>query len=360
MYRLGLISICICLTSCFKAPQEPKGYAFPVRIGKSLGKSAPLFIEALGHVESIDRVEIRSRVEGELTGIFFTQGQEVKKGDLLFTIDARGYEAIVESAKGALMEASATLLLAEEKVKRYKTLTQMDFYSQIDYETLQCNWERAKGDALLNQGRLDKANVDLQYCWIYAPIDGLVGIQQIDLGNLVATGGETPLVVINQIAPIYVTFSIPEAKLPLIQKRYCQKERIAVFVAYENFEKQVFAGELFMVDNQVNEKTGTIKLRALLPNTERELWPGQFVRTRLLYAVQENAVIIPYSGVQFTDKEPIAFVVTEEKKVEQRKIQLGQRLDGSVIVLEGIEPNETVVIEGQLNLFDGARVEIVE
>lgn len=331
---------------------------YPVRVTVAKVEPAPLFIETLGHVESIDKIEVRSRISGELTGIFFTQGQQVKKGDLLFTIDSRPYEAALQIAKGALEQSLAKQSISQEKVKRYKTLTDMNYYSQINYETLQSDFAEAQGLVQENKGRVDQATINLDYCWIYAPIDGLTGIQQIDLGNLVSAEGATPLVTLNQISPIYVTLSIPEAKLYQVQRCYCKNDPIPIWAAYENFKEEVFEGKLFMIDNTVDEKTGMIKIRALFENEQKALWPGQFVRTRIILSTMNNAVLIPYTAVQLTEKGPIAFVVQDKEKVEQRSLKLGQREEEMVIVLEGIKGSETVVIEGQLNLFQGAKVEI--
>lgn len=358
MHRLILFFLLLSGCQSKKESGVPQ-YAYPVKVVMAKKETVPLFIEALGHVDSIDRIEIRSRVQGELTGIFFKQGQMVKKGDLLFTIDAKPYTALLQSAKGVLEQGLAELMLAEEKVKRYKPLTQMEFYSQINYETLQSQWEVAKGKVQQSQGELDKAAVDLDYCWIYAPIDGILGIQQIDLGNLVEANGQTPLITLNQIAPIYVTFSIPEAKLHHVQRQLVQHKELPVWAAYENFKEEIFQGTLYMLDNQVDDKTGMIKLRALFQNENRELWPGQFVRTRLILSTLENAILIPYTAIQLTDKGPIGFVVLSDQTVEQRSLKLGQREDDSIVILEGIQEGETLVVEGQLNLYQGAQVDII-
>ena len=177
------------LAACHKKPAEETRVSYPVRTGIAIQKEAPIFIEALGHVDSITSIQIKSRIEGELTGVYFTQGQEVKKDDLLFTIDPRPYQADVKAAQATLDQNLANLALAGEKVKRYRTLAKDEYYSQIDYETLQADF--ASTAALVDQNRatLDSALINLNYCWIYAPIDGMMGILQIDFGNLVADDG---------------------------------------------------------------------------------------------------------------------------------------------------------------------------
>ncbi len=330
---------------------------FPVRTAVAEMRDTPIFIESLGHVEPMIAIDVRSRIEGELTGVYFKQGQEVKKGDLLFTIDPRPYEAILHQEQGKLSQNLALFALAEEKLKRYKTLVQDEYYSQMDYETLQSNFASTSGLVQQNQGEVERAALDLEYCWIYAPIDGMMGILQIDLGNLVSADGQKPLVTLNQMAPIYVTFSVPEIQLPQIQKWSRHKQSpLTVLAAYESFQEETFEGSLTILDNGVDPKTGMIRLRATFENGRRELWPGQFVRTRLCLHTEEGAILIPQSAIQGTIKGPIAFVVGEDNRVELRKVQLGQKLEDRIIVLEGIREGEKVVVEGQINLFDGALV----
>ncbi len=342
--------------SCHKKAPPPEIPSYPVKTTIAEQKAAPIFLEALGHVQSITSINIKSRIEGELTGVYFTQGKEVKKGDLLFTIDPRPYQASLKEAQSILEQTLADLALASEKVKRYRTLANDEFYSQIDYETLQANFASTTALAAQNRAQVDSALINLNYCWIYAPIDGMMGILQVDFGNLVANDGST-LTTLNQMAPIYVTFAIPEFQLPQIQK-YSRLHPLKVIAAYEDFTKETFEGDLYMLDNAVDESTGMITLRAIFANDHRELWPGQFIRTRLILDTVPNAVIVPYTVVQLTLNGPVIFVVKSDNTVSQRPVKLGQREDSNVIVLQGIDAGETIVVEGQLNLFEGAKVRI--
>ncbi len=346
------------LFSCSKKPVTPPPPSYPVRIAEAVTKEAPIFIESLGHVDPITAIEIRSRIEGELTGVYFTQGQEVKKGDLLFTIDPRPYQANLKQAEAALEENMAVLALAEEKVKLYMILAKDEYYSQIDYETLQSNSAASAAQVKQNQAQVDSALINLDYCWIYAPIDGMTGILQVDFGNLVGAAGSQPsepLVLLNQMAPIFVTFSIPEFQLPKIQQADRNKT-LKVVAAYEDFTKEVFDGKLFMIDNSVDPATGMIKLRGIFENNKRELWPGQFIRTRLVLSTIKDAVLIPYTAIQLTQNGPVVFIVKEDNTVEQRSVKLGQREDDNVIILNGVRDGEKVAIEGQLNLYTGVHV----
>lgn len=342
--------------SCHKKKVEATVPSYPVQIDMAKGQDTPLFIEALGHVDSITSIDIYSRIQGELTGVYFNQGQEVKKGDLLFTIDPLPYQAQLKQAQGVLEESLANLALAVEKVKRYKTLTKDEFYAQIDYETLQSTMAANQAQVVANQAQVDQAKINLDYCWIYAPIDAMTGILNIDYGNLICVSCQNPLITLNQMAPIFVTFSIPEFQLPRIQKAKHSGD-LKVQAAYEDFTAgEIFDGALYMIDNTVDQKTGMIKLRAIFENKNRELWPGQFIRNRLILTTTKDSVMIPYTAVQMTQTKPIVFVVKEDMTVEQRTVKLGQRQDTMVIVLDGVKSGEKIVVEGQMNLYNGSKV----
>lgn len=352
MFIINLVLLLFC-SACSKKPAPPPP-SFPVHIAEAKDQAAPLFLEGLGHVESINSVQIRSRVEGELMNVYFTEGKEVKKNDLLFTIDPRPFEAALKNAQAQLEQSMANLILSEEKVKRYAQLTKDEYYSQIDYETLQANFAADKAIVKQNEANVAEAALELDYCWIYSPIDGLTGILQIDQGNLIAPNGN-PIISINQMAPIYVTFSIPEIQLPKVKAAH-QKNPLQVLVAFENFKQEIFTGNLQMFDNTVDIATGMIKLRAIFPNEDRALWPGQFVRARLILQTLSHATLIPVTAVQQTQMGPIVYVVKPDQTVEIRKVQLGQREDDWIIVLKGVEPKERIVTEGQINLYQGAKV----
>ena len=348
-----LLCLVLALGCSKKEPAAPPSY--PVQVTQVQMRKTPLYIEALGHVESIDTVQIRSRIEGELMEVHFVEGQEVKKGDLLFSIDPRPYQATLKSQQALLEESLANLAIAEEKVRRYAQLTKDDYYSQIDYETLQTNFATAAASVKANEANVDSAALNLDYCWIYSPIDGLAGILQIDKGNLISQDGQNALITLNRMTPIYVTFSIPEMKLPEVQKAHRQ-EPLVVEAAFESFRNECFTGKLQMFDNAVDTSTGMIKLRAIFLNADRALWPGQFVRTRLILRTLDQAVLIPAAAIQQTLSGPIVYVVKPDSTVKTVKVKLGQREDTEIIVVDGLKGDEILVLEGQLNLFDGAKV----
>lgn len=357
-FRIGMILINLVAVACQSKAPPPPPKVFPVTVSKAVEKSVPVFVEGLGHVESVASVQIRSRIEGELTGVYFQQGQEVKAGDLLFTIDPKPYEAALKEAQGTLEQSLANLAIAEEKVKRYKTLAHDEYYSQIDYETLQANLAATQGVVAQNRGSVDSAAINLDYCWIYAPVDGMVGILEVDQGNLVRADGRT-LVTLNQMAPIYATFTIPENQLQHVQKAQRESEKpLSVLAAFDDFKKEHRSGSLFMIDNQVEQATGMVRIRAIFENQDRDLWPGQFIRTRVILSSIENATVIPFSAIQMTLHGPIVYVVTQDQKVAERQVKVGPRQDDEVVILEGVKGGEVVVTDGQLNLFNGALISI--
>ena len=355
----AVVILLLLAASCAKKKEPPPPPSFPVQVTKVQQKDTPIYIEALGHVDPIVSIDLRSRIEGNLTGVYFQQGQEVKRDDLLFTIDPKPYEAALKQAQATLEQYRANLALSQEKVKRYQTLAREEFYSQIDYETLQADYAANLALVEAAQAQVDSALINLDYCWIYAPIDGMMGILEVDYGNLVGNDQQQKLATLNQMSPIYVTFSIPEIRLPEIQK-YRRLAPLKTLVAYEHFKEEVFEGTLEIVNNQVDPNTGMIQLRAVFANDCRELWPGQFVRTRLILCTQPSAIVIPYTCVQMTLSGPVAFVIQENMTVERRPLKLGQRQDDQIIVLEGLRAEETIVMEGQINLSPGVKVYVPE
>ncbi|HEX2582642.1 MAG TPA: efflux RND transporter periplasmic adaptor subunit, partial [Chlamydiales bacterium] len=239
--RAGILLLFLSGCASKKEIRSPPSY--PVQLTQVEQKKVPIYIDALGHVDPIISIQLKSRIEGELTGVYFQQGREVKKDDLLFTIDPKPYEAILKQAQANLDESRANLILAEEKVKRYQLLARDEYYSQIDYETLQADYAAKLALMTAAEAEVDRARINLNYCWIYAPIDGMMSILEVDYGNLIGNNDEQPLATLNQMSPIFVTFSVPEIKLPDIQK-YRRQNALQVLVAYEDFSGEIFEGQL--------------------------------------------------------------------------------------------------------------------
>ncbi|MEM8629315.1 MAG: efflux RND transporter periplasmic adaptor subunit [Chlamydiota bacterium] len=346
--------------SCSSGIPEKTLSPYPVKVIKAIKKDVPIYLETIGHVEPILQVQIASRVEGEITGVYFHEGEEVRKGDLLFTIDPRTFQADVQKAQGALQERVAQIDIAREKVLRYSPLTEEDYYARIQFDELKSNLHALEGTLLQAKASLKSAEIALGYCWIYAPVTGRTGKLQIDQGNIVKSDASQTLVTINQIRPIYVSFFFPQKYLAKIQHWQTELGSLRTLVSTDGFEKKIFHGPVDMIDNEVDQDTGTIALRALFENKTEELWPGRYVRVRLVLRIEKEALTLPQAAIQYDTKGPFVFTVTEEQTIMKRPLTLGQRLGKEVLVKRGLTEGEEVVTLGGQNLFTGARVSVKE
>lgn len=351
-----VVFLSLLLFACSEKKPTPPPPPIPVKTIDVVKKEAPLYIDAIGHVEPMISVNIVSRVKGELTGVYFKEGETVKKGDLLFTVDPRDYQTSLDKAKAGLEQNLASLRFAQEKVTRYTNLTKEEYFSQIDFDQFKTDTETLQAAAKQNKADIDYAELQLSYCWIYSPLDGRTGILQIDQGNMLKEDESQTLVTVNQMAPIYTTLSIPEKELPRLWQ-YKSEGKFEVRASYGDFT-HYFTGYLEMVDNTVDMKTGMVKLRAVFANTHEELWPGQFVRTRVILTVLKDSIVIPYAAIDMTSKGIYVYVVKKDKTVEMRAVKLGQREEEEVIILEGLSEGETIVTEGLFNLYPGAAIEV--
>lgn len=341
--------------SCQKKETKQTTAIYPVKIIKSIKKNVPIYLDNIGHVESINTVNVNSRIEGELMEVHFKEGDEVKEGDLLFTIDPRPYKADLEKAMGQLDESIANLFIAKDRFVRNKDLIKDEYISQLDFETLSADVKKSEALVKQNQGNLDYAKLNLEYCYIYAPISGKTGVLQVTKGNMIYPSNQEKIITINQLDPIYITFYSPEKELPKIQ-RYAKEKKLSVKVAFEDLKNSTSEGLLDLIDNEVDTQTGLIKLRAVFENQERKLWPGKFVKTRLILTELQNTIVIPFKAILMTSGGPIVFVIKGNNRAELRHVETGQREDDDIIILKGLEENEDVVIDGQLNLAQDTQI----
>jgi membrane fusion protein, multidrug efflux system len=328
----------------------------PVKIGDVMQQDIPVQINAIGNVEAYNAVSIKTLVGGEVEGVYFQEGQEVKKGDLLFKIDARPYTAALRQAEAALARDQAQAKNAEEQAKRYAVLVQKEYVSKDQYDQL-----RANADALAATIDADKANVDnsrlqLEYCTIRSPINGRAGTVLVNNGNVIKAN-DISMTTINQIVPTYVTFSVPEQNLSDIKKYTAMKE-LKVEAIIPGDDKRPALGELTFIDNAVDKTTGTIILKGTFPNTDRRLWPGQFVNVVLTLTTQRNAVVMPAAALQAGQQGQYVFVVKPDLTVESRPVTVARSYGDLTVVAQGVTPGEKVVTDGQLNLISGVTVEL--
>ncbi|MDD2706460.1 MAG: efflux RND transporter periplasmic adaptor subunit [Verrucomicrobiae bacterium] len=350
----------ISLSGCGKKPpQKLEMPPRPVTTARVIKQDIPLYIDSIGQCTALAVVSIQAQVSGQLVNVHFTQGQEVKKGDLLFTIDPRYYQAAVNKAMGDLSNSVATVKLNEDQVRRSRELVSGEYISPQDFESQETSVATAKAQVMSNKGALDQAKVNLDYCFIRAPVSGRTGLLLVDAGNIVApsnaSSSNNSLVSLQTLDPIYVDFTIVEKDLFSV-KKYAAKKNLKVDVSLVDNPQFKRSGELFVIDNAVIKGAGTVKLRAIIPNQDRALWPQQFVNTRLVLDTKKDALLVPSEAVKAGQLGAFVFIVKADNTVDLRQVKVGQAHDNMVEIKEGVNMNETVVTTGQLTLSPGAAI----
>jgi multidrug efflux system membrane fusion protein len=321
----------------------------------------PVSVPAVGTTEAISNVDIRSQITGQLTAIHFTEGQDVQQGEPLFTLDSRQYKTAMLQAQAALARDTATLKNLESQQTRNETLFQRGLISKDQYESLRASVAALNATVEADKAAIETARVNLAYAEITAPISGRTGSLGVHVGDLIRANDTTPLVVINQIAPIYVTFSVPGRFLSDIQ-RYHARSPLAVVAALPDPTKPdvsstvAVTGTVTFIDNSVDATTGTIRLKGTFANADRQLWPGSFVRVALNLTTEPDAVVMPATAVQASQEGQFIYVVKADKTVEMRKVTVRRQQGNEAVIAEGIAAGDVVVTDGQLRLTPGARV----
>src|SRR5262249_14631565 len=320
-------------------PSQPPGR--PVTVTKVVTKDVPLYLDEIGTCAAYETVQVKAQVPGVIIPRQFKDGSDVKKGDLLFTIDPRPYQAALDQAK-------AQAELDQLTLKRQEDLRTRKVISQQDYDTAVANAQKS-------QAAVEAAQVNLDWCYIKSPINGRVGLRNVDVGNLVGPS-TAPLVTILGLDPIYTDFTVAENDLPLVRK----------FLGGPNVKVQTYladgsitprTGDLYFIDTAVQPCSGTVQARGVTPNPARALWPSEFVRVRFILDMLKNATLVPAQAVQVSQSGPFVFVVKPDNTVDLRPVKPGQRQAGDLAVVEsGVKPDETVVVTGQLALAPGAKV----
>ncbi|MCX7723740.1 MAG: efflux RND transporter periplasmic adaptor subunit [Thermodesulfovibrio sp.] len=358
IFKVFLLTFCLFLLfSCSKSSKQKQPPPVPVVVAQSMVKDVPIQITAIGNVEAYSSVTIKSRVDGQLLKVNFKEGDEVKKGQLLFVIDPRPFEEAVKQAEANLLRDKAQLEFAKADLERYDELLKEGLVSRQQYEKIKSTYESLKATVKADEAILNNAKLQLSYCYIYSPIDGKVGSLLVHPGNMIKAN-DTQIVKINQIVPIYVRFSVPEQELFRIKKAMRKgtlKTEAVVKGVDANYSEE---GKVVFIDNTVDPATGTVKLKAEFANKDKNLWPGQFVNVVLTLGVKNNAIVIPYRALQTGQKGHYIYVVKEDKTVEMREVQAGLRFADEVVIEKGLNKGETVVVDGQLRLTPGAKVEI--
>jgi membrane fusion protein, multidrug efflux system len=331
--------------------------AVPVVVGSVIRKSVPVRLSAMGNVQPSATVSIRSLVGGKIVAVHFREGQDVRKGDLLFTIDPRPFEQAVKQAEADIAKDTAQARNSRVQADRYKSLIEKQLIAQEQYDQVRTNAESLEATLLADRAALENARIQLGHCSVRSPIDGRTGNILVHPGNVIKDGDTLTLVVVNQINPVYVAFSLPEKDLLEIRK-YMIKEKLTVEARIPNDVKPPEEGVLSFIDNAIDNSTGTIQLKGTFLNKAQRLWPGQFVNVILTLAIQPDAVVVPTKAIQTGQQGQYVFVVRHDLTVESRAIVVDRAVNEESIVGRGLNPGETVVIDGQVQLVPGTKVEI--
>ncbi len=339
------------------APAAPPSPAIPVLVTKVLRKDMPVVIRSLGTVQAYYSVLLRTQVDGRLIQVPVTEGQDVKKGDLLAVIDTRPYQAVLDGALAKKQQDEALLISAKADLARYTDLAKRDVASRQKLEASQATVGQLTAAIAGDAALIDTAKVNLGFCAIIAPFDGRVGLRTIDPGTFVRAAEATPIMPVAQLQPIAVSFTVPQDNLPAIQRAMAAgKPRVTAY-ASDNVT-ELDKGELLTIDNAIDATTGTIKVKAVFANAAYALWPGQFVNTRLTVGTDAGALVVPSGAVQHGQDRLFVFVVKPDQTAEARTVVL-VRDDGVVaVVAKGLEEGQTVVTDGQSRLRNGIRVAI--
>jgi multidrug efflux system membrane fusion protein len=356
---LGLALIFAGLAACNKKPEANfERPPAPVTIARAIARDVPVYIDAVGKTVAREVVSVQPQVSGRITQIHFTDGANVKIGDLLFTIDPRPYQAQLNQAEANVAQAEAALSLAKVNFARVENVGDPRAVSRQDYDTKKNAVDA--GEAQLKQLRaaVENARLNLEYCTIRSPINGRAGQRAVDVGNVVSANNGS-LLVIQRLDPIYADFTVTESELSGVQRNMA-KQALKVEVRLPDDGTEPREGKLTFLDNSVQEGSGTVKLRATLNNNDRSFWPGRFVKVRLILQTQRDAVLVPADAPQLSAKGPFVYVVKPDSSAELRPVKVGQRQEDLIVIKDGLKADERVVVSGQLGVTPGGKVRVLQ
>jgi multidrug efflux system membrane fusion protein len=330
--------------------------AAPVRIATVASRTMPVELQAIGNVEAISTVSIKAQISGQLMRVHFKEGDFVKKGQLLFTIDRAPFEAALRQAEGTLARDEAQALNSKLDAERYQGLGKQGVASKQQVDAAAAAANAMAATVAADKAAVETAKINLEYTSIYSPINGRTGSVGVKEGNLVKANDVPILVTINQIEPIYVSFSIPEQQLAEL-KQYSNSKSLKVDAAPQG-STQHFQGRLTFIDNSVDLTTGTIKLKATFDNAAHVLWPGQFADVNLTLKSQPNAIVVPTAALQTSQNGTYVYVVDQDLTAKQQPVKVGWNVGEDTVIASGLQPGQRVVTDGQLRLTPGAKVDI--
>jgi multidrug efflux system membrane fusion protein len=358
-HRLVLALAALAAAGCGGGHRTPRtAPPVPVVTARVETRTVPVELRAIGHVEPISTVAVRPRVGGELTRVWFREGDTVASGATLFTIDPRPYEAALRQAEAQLSRNRALLKKAEADTARYATLVERDYVTREQYDQINADADALRAGVAADQASVDTARLQLGYCTVAAPVAGRTGNLEVKIGNLVRANDDQPLVTINQIRPIQVAFSVPARFLAAIAAP--GRDRLTLAATVPGAAGPAEPGTLTFVDNAVDEATATLLLKGTFENRDQRLWPGQFVDVVVTLGEEPDRLVVPAPAVQTGQQGSYVFVVTAEGTAELRPVKVNRADEREAVIDEGLSVGETVVTDGQLRLVPGSRVEARE
>jgi multidrug efflux system membrane fusion protein len=336
------------------APAPP---AIPVTAGTAEARDMPVYVRGLGNVQAFNLVTVKTRVDGQVTKVLFTEGQEVKAGDPLFEIDPRPFQAALDQAEGAKQKDLAQLHGAQLDLERFGKLVGQGYQTRQSFDNQRALVEQLQGAVKSDDALIETAKLNLGYAEIRSPIDGRTGARQVDLGNFVQASQNTPLVLVAQLKPIFVSFTVPQETFEEIRRN--QAAGPLKVVAYASDDKTALSdGTLTLIDNRIDTTTGTAHLKATFANADERLWPGEFVNARLIVATRKDAVTVPVQTVMQGPDGAYLYAIKPDDTVERRQIEVLATQDDLTVIGKGLAKGERVVVDGQYRLSTGAKVKI--
>lgn len=355
-----MLAISVLLVGCSsqqaksaKASAPPP--AVPVGVAAVQQGDFNVYLNGLGSVQAFYTVSLKTRIDGQIMQVNFREGQDVKAGELLILIDPRPYQVALAQAQANLQKDEAQLTNAKAQYERNKVLYEQGVIAKQDLDTLEASFGTYEGTIASDKAAIDSAKLNLTYCRIVSPVDGRVGLRQVDPGNYVTAAGGTPMLVITQLHPIAVVFTLPEDQLQEVAQQM-KKGPLEVDAYSRDDQQKLATGKLLTIDNQIDQTTGTAKLKAVFDNQENSLWPNQFVNAHLLLEVRKNAVTAPASAIQRGPDGSFVYVVDANNTAQMRPVQIALTQGSTVVIASGLKGGDKVVTDGQEKLQAGMRV----
>jgi multidrug efflux system membrane fusion protein len=356
-----LVFVCLAFYGCARSEAQPQQQAsappaVPVAVGTAVRKAVPLDAGVVGTVEAYSTVSVRSQITGELTDVKFQQGDDVAEGQELFFLDRRPLEGALQQAQATLERDTAQAANAKAIMQRYEQLVDRGIVAREQRDNARTSVAALEATLASDRAAVENAKVQLQYATIRAPISGRTGALMVNAGNLVRANDQAPLVIINQITPIYVSFGLPEPLLPEL-RRYMARGTLRVEARPTNGDG-LATGTVTFIDNAVDQTTGTIKVKGTFPNADRQLWPGQFVNVVVRLMTETEALVVPSLAVQTGPDGSYVYLVKPDQTVDLRPVTVARVVGNDTVIKDGLAPGDTVVTDGHLRLIPGSRISV--